>query len=363
MIKRIVYAVLLALTVYLAIIYSSTSLIFLAGVEIFLPLFLFMILMAFVISLDISFDKKQYYVEPEKRAHVALKMKNKIRIPNHRITIRLKLENITTNHGKKLCMRTAPDRRSSSGAITQKFQLQGKEMQLELPELSAGIWSMECKKIRIYDLLDWFSVGKWKPLTAEIIQMPKKYEVNLRKALPEADSPLESEEYEIGIKGSDPSHVREIREYQPGDRLSAIHWKLSAKKQQLMVKEYGQPVGCGLLFGLDADGLTENLLELIYSLLAGCVKQRCKLMMVWKQQKAMQHDAVEYHDIQTEEDVFSAMESLMRSNLCSWNTEVPELSGRQLWLKEQRLFLDEVEIQDFSGKDLKETLLDTEVVL
>ena len=62
MIKRIVYAVLLALTVYLAIIYSSTSLIFLAGVEIFLPLFLFMILMAFVISLDISFDKKQYYV-------------------------------------------------------------------------------------------------------------------------------------------------------------------------------------------------------------------------------------------------------------------------------------------------------------
>ncbi|MCR4946262.1 MAG: DUF58 domain-containing protein [Lachnospiraceae bacterium] len=39
-------------------------------------------------------------------------------------------------------------------------------------------------------------------------------------------------------KGNDFSEVTDMREYIPGDRLKDIHWKLSAKKQKLMVKEY-----------------------------------------------------------------------------------------------------------------------------
>ena len=39
-------------------------------------------------------------------------------------------------------------------------------------------------------------------------------------------------------KGNDFSEITDMREYIPGDRLKDIHWKLSAKKQKLMVKEY-----------------------------------------------------------------------------------------------------------------------------
>jgi uncharacterized protein (DUF58 family) len=38
-------------------------------------------------------------------------------------------------------------------------------------------------------------------------------------------------------KGNDFSEVVDVREYQPGDKLQNIHWKLSAKKEILMVKE------------------------------------------------------------------------------------------------------------------------------
>lgn len=38
-------------------------------------------------------------------------------------------------------------------------------------------------------------------------------------------------------KGFDFSEVTDVREYQPGDRLQNIHWKLSAKKDEIMVKE------------------------------------------------------------------------------------------------------------------------------
>ena len=42
---------------------------------------------------------------------------------------------------------------------------------------------------------------------------------------------------EPDLKGSLSSDVKEIREYRPGDRLARIHWKLSAKMDELAVKE------------------------------------------------------------------------------------------------------------------------------
>lgn len=46
---------------------------------------------------------------------------------------------------------------------------------------------------------------------------------------------LESEE--SSKRGNDFSDVQEVREYIPGDKLMSIHWKLSAKRDILMVKD------------------------------------------------------------------------------------------------------------------------------
>lgn len=35
-----------------------------------------------------------------------------------------------------------------------------------------------------------------------------------------------------------PPEVSEIREYRPGDRMHNIHWKLSAKRDEIMVYEF-----------------------------------------------------------------------------------------------------------------------------
>lgn len=75
-------------------------------------------------------------------------------------------------------------------------------------------------------------------------EFPQKYEVFI---LPKAEMDLDEEingytegmtEVEEGTrKGSDFSEVQDIREYQPGDKMQNIHWKLSMKKDMLMVKE------------------------------------------------------------------------------------------------------------------------------
>ncbi len=46
-----------------------------------------------------------------------------------------------------------------------------------------------------------------------------------------------AEAEESKLKGNDFSDISEVREYVPGDAMKNIHWKLSAKKDLLMVKE------------------------------------------------------------------------------------------------------------------------------
>ena len=47
--------------------------------------------------------------------------------------------------------------------------------------------------------------------------------------------------------GDDPSQIFEIRDYRPGDKMQKIHWKLSAKSDSLIVKEYSEPVGFAIV--------------------------------------------------------------------------------------------------------------------
>jgi len=42
---------------------------------------------------------------------------------------------------------------------------------------------------------------------------------------------------EPDLRGNLSSDIKEIREYRPGDRLARIHWKLTAKMEELQVKE------------------------------------------------------------------------------------------------------------------------------
>lgn len=54
-----------------------------------------------------------------------------------------------------------------------------------------------------------------------------------------AESFLDTENDDISVtKGSLNQELKEIREYRPGDRLQNIHWKLSSKLDELMVKEF-----------------------------------------------------------------------------------------------------------------------------
>ena len=80
---------------------------------------------------------------------------------------------------------------------------------------------------------------------------------------------------------------RQLREYQKGDRLNRIHWKLSAKQDSLMVASMGLPMGCNVVFFLDAeigempqaDG--KAFWEVVNSISQEMLRQECSHYLAW----------------------------------------------------------------------------------
>lgn len=69
---------------------------------------------------------------------------------------------------------------------------------------------------------------------------------------------MESYKYSQSQKGSDPSEMFDIKAYGEGDSYKAIHWKLSSKLDEIMVREHGLPIENRVLVIVDKRPATED---------------------------------------------------------------------------------------------------------
>ena len=71
-----------------------------------------------------------------------------------------------------------------------------------------------------------------------------------------------SESQETQTRGYDFAEVTDIREYHPGDRLKDIHWKISAKKDLLMVKQRENIAQSQVIMVIDMTGDRQEVQEI-----------------------------------------------------------------------------------------------------
>lgn len=86
-------------------------------------------------------------------------------------------------------------------------------------------------------------------------------------------------------KGSDFSEVTGIREYIPGDRLSDIHWKLSAKKDDLMIKQRSSMSSEQIVIVPELyngkKGMLSDILDSTYGLCLDLIKNNVPFSLLW----------------------------------------------------------------------------------
>ena len=104
-----------------------------------------------------------------------------------------------------------------------------------------GIVTAEIRSARIYDIFRLFHTNiPHARQSFELLVLPKKVLIPLDVSAPPVEDP---ESIRFADKpGDDPSELFGIREYQPGDPISRIHWKLSSRSDTLLLKQFGAPM-------------------------------------------------------------------------------------------------------------------------
>ncbi len=130
-----------------------------------------------------------------------------------------------------------------------------------------GLITLKATKIVLHDYLSLITKEIDLSTEASVPILPVDRHINdFPPAVPK-DGPDEYTESEnIGNISSD---VKEIREYRPGDRLQRIHWKLSAKLDDLFVKEMAHTSSLAIIL---LPELTKDKIHDTSETLLSCIK-------------------------------------------------------------------------------------------
>ena len=124
--------------------------------------------------------------------------------------------------------------------------------------ITCGVMYFRVTKLVVFDALRLFHRTIRLNLEDAVVVMPEPA-VMLPEEWPPVPQPdSDSSEYSKTQQGDDPSEIFDMHIYREGDLISRIHWKLSSKLDNLMVKEYSLPLSSGCLLMADYRHVSEK---------------------------------------------------------------------------------------------------------
>lgn len=221
------------------------------------------------------------------------------------------------------------------------------------------------EKVVFYDLLGLFRFQKSLQQEAEILILPEG--VGDCKEVSLASVGQSDEEKTQSKKGDDVSQLLEIRDYIPGDRLSNIHWKLSAKKDELQVKEFGLPFSeevtllPELYVNREYPEVFDELIELMYALALKLLNIGRKFQICWKE-GAFDFDRREINHLDELNMViwefyFAKLQPVNGSSYELYTEIRQEMSGAVLYLSDTDVQIQEGERLQIDSERVKVTWL------
>lgn len=176
-----------------------------------------------------SFETEMLTVRRNEKNDISIRLRNKSFIPAPYCKFRIKF--IMGNGKKKTRRCNVFCTAKGISSATFKFSDSNCEM------VRAVV-----KRVYIYDFFHMLVFSKKINLNADILVMPKEPEDVIISKLRQDMNGDNDNLYSDKKAGNDPTEIFAIREYAPGDKIRNIHWKISAKMGQTMVKDYGLPL-------------------------------------------------------------------------------------------------------------------------
>jgi hypothetical protein len=223
---RIFYSVLSLFLLIMCYVYQSRVMPLLLLILLLCPVFSFIIMLVNFFALRLKIAPVEIVAEKHEECAVGLYLQNHFLFPVSPIRIigdfQSRHEN-ETRFSKKILMTDVPP--LSSSVVQLPFSLPFR-----------GEYTVRIYEVCVFDLLKLFKLRRKLQLTVRLIILPRqKTPVDSGK---ETDTDLESPSSIITSHRT--NMFNSLREYREGDSIRQVHWKLTAKQDELVVKQTEQ---------------------------------------------------------------------------------------------------------------------------
>lgn len=356
------FLLVVGITLYVAFMYHSTAMMLLFYVEaaLFVVAFISVIFRCFKIRGYIEVPVG--IAEKDKDSLVKLVITNSCLLPLNRLQALIVVKDVMRGRKKRYRM-SLPVIPKGESEYIRSVSFSG-----------TGNYEIYLQKLKIYDITGILSVRIPIRKQGAVQVMPELHDVPVRLTQATKNFYGEADVYDENQPGHDKSELFQVREYRPGDRLQNVHWKLTAKQDELIVKEYSLPKACPVLLFLSyRPGKKKQLLyflETVSSLSFSMMDAGCPHYIVWYDEAASDVMRIRVDD---EESLFYMIGVLMRVH---WGRCREDLRQRYrdkyrqepyvwaLTLDEKlQLYKEKEMLTKYSGKKLGSSLGQMELLL
>ncbi|MDO4557142.1 MAG: DUF58 domain-containing protein [Lachnospiraceae bacterium] len=309
--NKIVYVLALIAVLYLTLLYNLDVMRFLLWFVLLLPIILEIWLTFVSRKIQIPKKKEEKILFQGESYEVKFPVENRSIFPISRIRLKLMIQETMTGNSQQGTMWITADGEKKNWI----------ERSREGLHCGRYLWTMQ--EVRIYDYLGVFSRKEKRADSFLDVQIfPDIYQLQLDLSLDGRIQETEEAEYEENRPGDDVSEIFQIRPYRGGDALQRIHWKMTAKEDELMVKDYGAPKGAHLLLILDffpeqelTEGCMDDYLSLAASLSYSLMTHGIVHEVLWRKDSEWSRIRVS-----EEKDTFEFLSGMLRTSFIKGNS-------------------------------------------
>ncbi len=229
LLMKIFYAILIIVCIIFYVMYLWDFALVLLITVIAIPIILFVAMLIAKHSISVDFSVKEDTVMKNESFPVLIKILNRSIIPVGRAEAHIEYGNVFSGELDDFILYLPIQARNEQSVV---FQLRSG---------FCGIADVKCSGIYIYDPLKIFRFRVSGSNSIKIAVMPECHEISGQVMYTDKVKD-ESDIFSEHKPGDDPSEIFDLRGYNPGDKLNKIHWKLSSKKDEFIVKDYSLPI-------------------------------------------------------------------------------------------------------------------------
>ncbi|MBR1824039.1 MAG: DUF58 domain-containing protein [Ruminococcus sp.] len=245
LLTKILFIVLIIVCIFFRILYLGNFALVLLVIMITVPIIMFVTTYIAKRMIKVEFAVKDKVVAKDQSFPVQLVVTNNSIFPIGKAEAHIEYYNVFNNQITSFELYLPVQARNSQRVtfrISSKF---------------CGIIKITNARLILFDPLRIFKFKTGRNISTEVAVLPSARDIDGTVSYTDRINE-ESDHFSEYRPGDDPSEVFDLREYIPGDKLNRIHWKLSSKKDEFIVKEYSLPIDVPCVVFLDLKCYEDN---------------------------------------------------------------------------------------------------------